>query len=40
MDRIRLRWNWIEFRSNLVPSANAPLDDVLGVVGIDSGSVL
>ena len=26
VDRIGLRWNWIESRSNLVASANAPLD--------------
>ena len=25
VDRIGLRWNWIESRSNLVASANAPL---------------
>ena len=24
VDQIRLRWNWIESRSNLVASANAP----------------
>ena len=24
VDRIRLRWNWIESKSNLVASANAP----------------
>ena len=26
VDRIGLRWNWIESRSNLVASANAPYD--------------
>ena len=25
VDRIGLRWYWIESRSNLVPSVNAPL---------------
>ena len=28
VDRIGLRWNWIESRSNLVASANAPLISV------------
>ena len=24
VDQIELRWNWIEFRSNLAPTANVP----------------
>ena len=32
VDRIGLWWNWIESRSNLVASANAPLDTFTVVV--------
>ena len=33
VDRIWLRWNWIESRSNLVASANVPLNKMLSIVG-------
>ena len=30
MNRIGLRWNWIESRSNLAPSANTPIYRAVG----------